>query len=442
MASDEHGSRSSDKQAPRDPPRRRARSTRAAPGSKKATPRAQADALYKSAITLNSTLELDAVLDRVVDHVGRVVPHDAASLLLIEGDFARVVRSRGYQKRGPDGSHREVRYAVTDTYDLKQMLTTNQPCIVADIAEYPHRWHDPYGEKAWLHAYAGAPLAVEGEVIGFLTLLSRTPDFFQPAHAEQLLAYATLAATAIHNADRYAQLEDSISEMEAYVRQLNEFSHTVAHSLKAPLQVILGYSNLLNTDFNEIVTDEMHGYLSHIEAYTLKMKTIVDNLLLLAELRKTDVKIARVDMAGVIKSAVERYEYVIAERGIVLEMAGSTPPVMGVGPWLEEVVANLVDNAIKYMGTDTADPRIIVRGEVRGTVAHYDVQDHGLGIDPESQKKIFQMFARFHTQTADGTGLGLSIVQNIILRLDGRIGVTSTPGKGSTFWFELPVPPA
>lgn len=118
---------------------------------------------------------------------------------------------------------------------------------------------------------------------------------------------------------------------------------------------------------------------------------------------------------------------------------GDFPTVLGNAAWLEEVFANLVDNAIKYIGEQNPEPRIVIRGQQEGTHARYEVSDNGRGIQPEDLPKLFEMFTRFHNREAKGSGLGLSIVRRIIGRLGGEIGVESEPGAGSAFWFTLPV---
>jgi signal transduction histidine kinase len=114
---------------------------------------------------------------------------------------------------------------------------------------------------------------------------------------------------------------------------------------------------------------------------------------------------------------------------------------MGYGPWIEEVFANLISNAIKYIGKDNPEPRIIVRGSRVGSIVRYEVKDNGLGISEKDQERLFEMFSRFHTGEASGLGLGMSIVQRIVDRLNGQLGVESALGKGSSFWFALAAAP-
>jgi signal transduction histidine kinase len=114
---------------------------------------------------------------------------------------------------------------------------------------------------------------------------------------------------------------------------------------------------------------------------------------------------------------------------------------MGYAPWLGHVFSNLLGNAVKYIGKDNPSPRIAIQGAVNERVARFEVEDNGLGISSNDQGALFDKFSRFHKAEAPGSGLGLTIVDMIIHRLGGKLGVTSEPGRGSTFWFELPAAP-
>jgi signal transduction histidine kinase len=224
-------------------------------------------------------------------------------------------------------------------------------------------------------------------------------------------------------------------------QELDAFSHTVAHDLKSPLQVVLGYANLLNTDYRSEISDEVSGLLRYIETYTLKMNRMIESILLLSQLRGGEHTISPVQMAPVVHEALSRLERTIAQRGVEVRLEGDFPPVLGDPHWLEEVFANLIDNAVKYIGENNPAPSIIIRGESLDGTVRYEVVDNGIGIQPEDQARLFEMFTRFHDREARGSGLGLSIVRRIIAKLGGEVGVETEPGQGSTFWFRLPAAP-
>ena len=174
---------------------------------------ALAEALRDTTAALNSTLHFDEVLDRILTNVGHVVPHDSADIMLLESGIARVVRSRGYVERGLETSVLAVRLTVEDVPILRQMAETGQPLTVPDTQAFPD-WVD-IPQTRWVRSYAGAPIHVKGQTLGFLNLASAMPGFFTPAHAERLQAFADQAAVAIENARLFQAAQRRLDEQTA-----------------------------------------------------------------------------------------------------------------------------------------------------------------------------------------------------------------------------------
>lgn len=219
---------------------------------------------------------------------------------------------------------------------------------------------------------------------------------------------------------------------------LNTYSHTVAHDLKSPLHLVLGYIDLLRMEAPPDFPPRLASFIQQALDATLGMAEMIEDLLLLARLDDVETVTEVVEVEAVARAAVDGLQEQIAARSVEVSIAGGMPAVLGYGPWLQHVFSNLIGNAIKYIGKENASPRVAVRGESHNGVVHFEVEDNGLGIDPAAQTALFDKFSRFHKGEAPGSGLGLTIVQMIIRRLGGRVGVASEPGKGSTFWFELP----
>ncbi len=225
-------------------------------------------------------------------------------------------------------------------------------------------------------------------------------------------------------------------ELETSNNELDAFSHTVAHDLKAPIGIIMGYTHILQQ--HEQLEPTVIKYVQNIEKAAGRMENMITGLLLLARLRNISDIVTPVDMTQAAKGATERFQGQMEERGIKIEIMEQMPPAMGHDIWLEEVFANLIGNAVKYIGRENPAPCISVKGYRQGQIVRYEVEDNGMGISQENQAKLFDMFSRFHTHEATGAGLGLSIFLRIVTRLKGEVGVTSEPDAGSTFWFTLP----
>ncbi|MBN1121058.1 MAG: GAF domain-containing protein [Anaerolineae bacterium] len=164
--------------------------------------KAFAEALRDTAAMLNSTLDLDKVLSRVLANVWRVVYHDAANIMLVENGIARVVGHRGYMERGLEADVMAVRYEVAKTTNLQHMTQTKDCLLISNVREYPGWILAPHTE--WIRSNLGVPIiSTTGEVIGFINLDSEMEGFFTPEHAERLQGFATQAAVAIRNAQLY-----------------------------------------------------------------------------------------------------------------------------------------------------------------------------------------------------------------------------------------------
>lgn len=225
-------------------------------------------------------------------------------------------------------------------------------------------------------------------------------------------------------------------EQERLIDELDAFSHTVAHDLKNPLGAVLGFADLLTAPGVEMAKKDVAESLTAIGQSAHRMQNIIDELLLLAGVRKATVEPKPIDMAAVVTGALSRLSYMTAEYGPRVVLPDCWPVSLGYGPWVEEVWANYFSNAMKYGG---APPLIEVGAECGGAGdVRYWVTDNGPGLSAEQQARLFVPFTRLHQARASGQGLGLSIVRRIMEKLGGEAWVESEPGKGSRFGFTLP----
>jgi diguanylate cyclase (GGDEF)-like protein/PAS domain S-box-containing protein len=161
------------------------------------------DALRKTAEALSSTLKLDDVLELILENAGQVIDNDAMTIMLLDGQNLKVVRHRGYTERGLKDYIENTEFKIEDFPSLALMVETRQPQIIPEIRDTP-AWQ-PRSKVDWIRSYAGVPICKGKQVIGFLNLDSATPNFFTPAHASRLQAFASQAAVAIENARLYEQ---------------------------------------------------------------------------------------------------------------------------------------------------------------------------------------------------------------------------------------------
>ncbi|MFQ5614038.1 MAG: histidine kinase N-terminal 7TM domain-containing protein, partial [Anaerolineae bacterium] len=211
--------------------------------------RVLAEALRDTALALNSTLDFDEVLERILTNVGRVVPHDAANVMLIDQGLAYIVRHRGYVERGLAEYAQSLRLSTVDAPNLRYMIDNVQPLVIPDVRSYEGWIRLP--EMSWQRSYLGAPIALEGEVIGFLNLDSTTPGTFTADHAERLQAFAAQAGVAIGNARLYDELRRRATELELQVAERRRAEAELRRQGRL-LEGVARATNLLLTNRNHI----------------------------------------------------------------------------------------------------------------------------------------------------------------------------------------------
>ena len=236
------------------------------------------------------------------------------------------------------------------------------------------------------------------------------------------------------------QLQQYAAELEEHNAELDAFAHTVAHDLKGPLSVLLGYASLLKMEMSGGQIDDvtLEIMASSLERNGKRMASIIDELLLLASIRRED-EIPRepLDVAAIVVIVQERLQAEIVRMEAEVRILPSWPRALGYAPWVEEVWVNYLNNALKYGGKPL---RIELGAEIsQNQMVRFWVRDNGTGLTPEEQEHLFTPFERLNQLRIEGHGLGLSIVQRIISKLGGEVGVESAPGEGSTFYFTLPL---
>jgi PAS domain S-box-containing protein len=272
------------------------------------------------------------------------------------------------------------------------------------------------GERYWELASISPVRDMEGKTTHFLKVAE---DITERKRVEEALR-------------RYA------AELESQNAELDAFAHTVAHDLRNPLSLVVGLAETLEEDHDSISGDELRIYLHRIAQGGRRMSNIVDELLLLSTVRKTDVAGKALDMEGILSETQQRLRDMIEKHQAEIVFPSAWPVAMGYSPWVTEVWVNYISNAIKYGGRP---PRVELGAETQsdGMVLFW-VRDNGPGLSPGEQARLFAPFTRLAQSRAEGHGLGLSIVRRIVEKLGGEVGVQSegVPGKGSVFRFTLP----
>ncbi|MBU2493530.1 MAG: PAS domain S-box protein [Bacteroidetes bacterium] len=239
------------------------------------------------------------------------------------------------------------------------------------------------------------------------------------------------------NAELELKVEQRTEQLEASNKELEAFSYSVSHDLRAPLRHINGYVDLLNAQFKDELPVKAHHYLKTISGASSQMGILIDELLQYSRTGRKEVRKTLLDMDALLKEVLEELKTVSKGRKITLDIK-ELPAVLGDYNLLKLVWANLLDNAIKYTRyQQTAQISVAYKEEAKDIV--FCVRDNGVGFDMKYVHKLFGVFQRLHSQAEfEGTGIGLANVQRIIHKHLGRVWAEAEPGKGAKFYFSLP----
>jgi signal transduction histidine kinase len=257
------------------------------------------------------------------------------------------------------------------------------------------------------------------------------------------VANRTEAEQALRRAN--ADLEDRVStrtaELESINRELEDFSYSVSHDLRAPLRAIDGYARMVEEDYGERLDDDGKRMLAVVRGEAVRMGRLIDDLLSFSKVSRQAMESVRsVNMTGLAKEVAQSLMREQDAARVSFDIA-PLPYVEGDVSLLRQVWTNLLGNALKYSGTKPKS-EILVTGELLDGNALFRVKDNGVGFDMRYAAKLFGVFQRLHkAEDFEGTGVGLAIVHRVVMRHGGNVRADSTPGEGATFHFTLPAGP-
>ncbi len=285
------------------------------------------------------------------------------------------------------------------------------------------------------------PLKIHNHILGVLQLANKKDGDFSAADLVFAETLATSAAIALQNSQLVEVLRQRNHQLEQQNEELDAYAHTVAHDLKTPIARMVGFAEYLEQAHVDMSDQERAQHLQLVARNGRKMTAIINELLLLAGVRQAkEVSLTPVKMNMVVQAVEERLVNLIETSQTQIVEPETWPAAMGYAPWLEEVWANYISNAIKYGGQPPQvklGAKLLQTGQVR-----FWVHDNGPGLKPNEMEHLFVPFTRLEQSHGRGHGLGLSIVRRIIEKMGGQVGVESrgNPGEGCTFWFTLNSP--
>ncbi len=267
--------------------------------------------------------------------------------------------------------------------------------------------------------------------------LSEVPIIFVSAAGETLDKVRAFQVGAVDYVTKPVDAEEVLARVRTHLalsysrKEQSAFGRMVAHDISNPLtQIILQIE--VGMMLGQLPVHEM----ANIKEAAERIQSIVSSMLTLSKLHKHDVESAALDMTMLVERSRRTLCRLLADAGASVDVPDDLPPALGYGPWVEQVWTNYITNAVKYGGRP---PEIVIGWREAGEgMIQYTVSDNGRGLTAEEQALVFNEFTRLNHIETGGHGLGLAIVQRVVTRMRGRVGLESTPGLGSTFYFCLP----
>ena len=377
-----------------------------------------------------ATPNLDVLFRQVVNLVQQRFGYYHAHVYTLEdGDLVMQEGTGEAGRKMKEANHKIPLVAKKSL--VARAARSGEPLLVANVLQ----------EQSWLPnpllpetlSELAVPIKLRDQVLGVLDVQNDTVGSLDAEDQIILMGLCGQIAVAINNRrleDKRRQAEEAQRKL---VQELDAFAHTIGHNLRDTLALVIGYTDLLKQHAR--LPEELQEYLNAVARNGRKMHDVIEELELLAGIRKAKVELKPLNMARIIAEVQQRLAYLIDEYQAEITVSEYWPVALGHTPWVEEVWANYLSNAMKYGGRP---PRIRLGATERSDgMIRFWVRDNGPGLTEEEQAQLFTEFALTQTR-AGGYGLGLSIVRRIVTKFGGEMGCESEVGQGSVFYFTLP----
>jgi signal transduction histidine kinase/putative methionine-R-sulfoxide reductase with GAF domain len=402
--------------------------------------RREAEAVADVGHVLAETLDPDVVSERVVEAVARLLGARSSALYSLQP--AGVLAAIASYGTAPE--HVPPRFVFAPGMGVVGRVVEDGRAFTCTNLLTDPRVRYPADSRRRIEALTyraalGVPLQVRGRVIGALFVADVEGRRFTERDTRLAETFADQAALALESARLFRETERALADLRTAHAELDSFVYSVSHDLKAPLVAAQGMAGALLEDYNDVLDPTARHYLARLQANVQHMERLIQDLLALSRVGREGRPPEAVPLDEVVGEVLAELAEPLRARGVQVEV-GRLPVLRGIRTQVEQVMANLVGNALKYLG-DAPAPRIEIGAAApdAGGLVECFVRDNGIGIDPAYHARVFEIFQRLGEVKAEGTGVGLAIVRKIVEGAGGRVWVESARGAGATFRFTWPV---
>ena len=402
--------------------------------------RAQQELVLANNITsiITSNLNIEQVYESFVDEMRKVVDVDRANVALIKEKkvyFFTLSPKIGSVWKAGD-------FLPLEATAIAWVAANKEVLVEPDLAQEREFWTDEYHLKLGVRSIVYLPLLTKGEVFGALIIASTQPNAYGEREQEILEQFSTQIAGTVGTACLYALEREKRVKLERESGERLQFINALAHEIKTPLTSIVASGGLLLEELKEEAQSPRVRLIENMLSATNKLGARLSELLDMAKMESLGFKLTLelLDMRPLLQNIASELLPVANEKGqsLTLDIPPSVPMVKADSQRLEQVLLNLLTNAIKFTGEGG---KIQLRLRRKSAELVVEVKDNGSGITEEEQARIFTPYYRIETdrQRFPGLGLGLALSKQLVELHKGRMWVESALGKGSTFAFSLPV---
>ncbi|MBN2009223.1 GAF domain-containing protein [candidate division KSB1 bacterium] len=374
---------------------------------------------------------LDEALLGIVDIVANAMSTDLCTIRFLD---------RGTVLPGVISTMSDEKVRILAAKEISEwipvILESGQPCMISEISES----NGKSISKLQYHAYLGVPITRKDQIIGILGVFWHQSRAISRNDVLLVSSIAGYAALIIENARMQKELLYHSNGVKKTNQELENFVYTVSHDLKSPIVSIQGFTSILLNDFQALLNEESLHYIKRIQSNANQMEALVKDLLELSRIGRVVSPFEDVNIGEMVAAIVQELMYQLEKKGIKVIVEENMPSVFCDKKRMHQVIYNLLDNAVKYIGKTNPSPRIEIGFKDETDQYMFYIKDNGIGISPEHHQDIFGLFRGVPPQENEeiqSTGVGLAIVKRIIEHHQGKIWVDSEPGVGSTFYFTI-----
>ena len=397
--------------------------------------------------SVHGSVDLREVLSNAVKSIKENMPGvDYIGIFLVEGDNAVLTAYSGY----PESVYEKIKLIPSPKGLTWKTISEGRTTYCPDAGN--DTTIGPAGRELGTKSYISMPIRYDGKTVGVININSLTEDAFDGEELGLLDTAAIQIEAAVHNANIVETLRETekenrslneelglrLEELTTVNNELEAFSYSVSHDLRAPLRAIDGFSRILLEDYSKILDEEGLRLFSVIRSNTLNMGQLIDDLLAFSRLGRQDVLPVEVNMSEMARHVFRELQPEDAGRTLKFTL-NHLPSAYGDRAMIKQVMVNLISNAIKFTRNKGDEGAIEMTGHSNGRENVYCIRDNGIGFDMTYVDKLFGVFQRLHSQNEfEGTGVGLALVKRIVARHGGRVWAEGNVGEGAAFYFSLP----